>query len=332
MKRREFFTLLGGAAAATSLPWLRRAHAQKPKPVIAILGSGAADASSSKMQMATLDESLRELGLVQGRDYVFEVRWAGSDASQFPALAAELMAGNPSAVVVSTNLAALAVQKLSRTVPIVGTGLNTPVEIGLAASLARPGGNITGVATMAEDLQLKLFAMMRETLPGLRRIVVMTNPTNPSSRVMLDLLKNQAAKDGLALDQINVSAPADLDAAFAGLSRAPPGAIFVVSDNSLLALAEPIIARALALRVPTVGNYAGPFARAGALFAYSRDTRESFRGVARLLKKILDGAAPGELPFEQPTKFDLSINLKTAKVLGIEIPPAVLATADEVIE
>jgi putative ABC transport system substrate-binding protein len=306
--------------------------AQKAKPVIAILGSGAAEAGSSKMQMSTLDESMRELGLVQGQDYMFEVRWAGSDASRFPALAAELLANRPSAVIVSTNLAALAVQKLSRTIPIVGTGLNAPVEIGLIASLSRPGGNITGIATMAEDLQQKLLAMMRETLPGVQRVVVMTNPTNPSSQVMLDLLKNQIAKDGLSIDVLNVSAPADLDAAFAGLSKEPAGALFVVSDNSLLALADSIIPRALALGMPTVGTFAGSFARAGALFAYSRDPRESFQGVARLIKKILAGADPGELPFEQPTKFDLSINLKTAKALGIVVPSALLATADEVIE
>jgi putative ABC transport system substrate-binding protein len=139
MRRREFITLIGGATAS----WPLAARAQQTKPVIAILGSGAADASSSKMQMSLLDASMRELGLVQGQDYVFDTRWAGSDASRFSTLAAELLANHPSAVVVSTNLAAIAVQKLSRTVPIVGTGLNAPVATGLAASLNRPGGNIT---------------------------------------------------------------------------------------------------------------------------------------------------------------------------------------------
>jgi putative ABC transport system substrate-binding protein len=174
--------------------------------------------------------------------------------------------------------------------------------------------------------------MMRETLPGLRRVLVMTNPTNPSLPAMLDLLKNQAARDGLVIDAVPVSAPADLEAAFAEMSRQGPGAIFVQSDSSLSGLANPIIARALAQRIPTVGTYGPVFAQAGALFAYSYDPREAIQGVARLLKKILDGANPSELPFEQPTKFNLSINLKTAKTLGIEIPPSLLATADEVIE
>jgi putative ABC transport system substrate-binding protein len=328
LNRRDLVTLLG----ATSIAWSPAAQAQKQMPVIAVLGSGAADASSSKMQMSLLDASMHELGLLQGQDYVFEARWAGSDASRFPALAAELLARRPSAVVVSTNLAAIAVQNLSRTVPIVGTGLNAPIATGLVASLARPGGNITGVSTMAEDVLLKLFEIMREALPDVRRVMVMTNPTNPSHQAMLDLLTVHAAKNGLSIDAASVRAPTDLDTAFAELSRQPPGALFVLTDNSLLALADPIIARALALRVPTFGNFGDPFVRAGALIAYSRDPKEAFQGVARLLQKILNGAAPGELPFEQPTKFNLFINLTTAKALGINIPSMLLARADEVIE
>jgi len=327
MKRREFVVALGGA-----FTWPFAARAQEAKPVIAVLGSGAADASSSILQISMLDAGLRELGLSEGQDYVLDGRWAGSDASRFPALAAELLANHPVAVVVSTNLAAIAVQNLSRTVAIVGTGLNAPVATGLAASLARPGGNITGVSTMAEDVLLKLFEFMRETLPDARRVMVMMNRTNPSNPLMLDLLKTHATKDALSVDAVSISAPADLDAAFAEMSRQPPGALFILTDNSLFALAEPIIARALAQRVPTFGNFSYPFARAGALIAYSRDPREAFQGVARLLKKLIDGANPGELPFEQPTKFNLFINLRTAKALGLEIPATLLATADEVIE
>ena len=328
MKRRAFMGVFGGAALA----WPFTARAQKAMPVIAFLGSGAADADSSKVQMSLLEAGMRELGLVQGQDYFLDVRWAGSDASRFSPLAAELLAGHPGAVVVSTNLAAIAVQKLSSTVPIVGTGLNAPVATGLVASLARPGGNITGVATMADDVLIKLFEFMRELLPRERRIAVMKNPTNPSNPLMLDQLMAHAAKNGLVIDAVSVGAPADLDSAFAEISRRPPGALLVLTDNSLFALADRIVTRALAQRVPTFGNFSYPFARAGALVAYSRDPREAFQGVARLLKKLLAGAAPGELPFEQPTKFNLFVNLKTAKALGIEVPPTLLATADEVIE
>jgi putative ABC transport system substrate-binding protein len=327
MKRREFIALLGAAAG---LPLAARA--QKGVPVIGILGSGAAQAASSKMQMSMLELGMRDAGLIEGRDYVFDIRWADSDAANFSVLAAELLAGHPHAVVVSTNTSAFAVQKLSRTVPIVGTGLNTPVAVGLVASLARPGGNITGVSTMAEDVQLKLLEMLHETLPGARRVLAISNPTNPSNPAMLEILMAHAAKAGIAIDAVDVSAPADLETVFAQLSQQPAKALFVLTDNSLFGLAEPIIARALAARVPAIGNFSEPFAQAGGLFAYSRDPREAYQGVARLLKRILEGASPADLPFEQPTKFNLFVNLKTAKALGIEVPERFIVVADRVIE
>lgn len=182
------------------------------------------------------------------------------------------------------------------------------------------------------DKLVLIFSHLRQTVPGSRRVVVITNPTNPSHPLMLHILKDVAEKDGLAMDTVSVSAPADLDTAFAEMSREAPGAVIVLGDNSLFALADQIIAGALALRVPTFGNFAGLVVQAGGLLAYSRDAKESYQGVARLLKKILDGADPAELPFEQPTKFHLSVNLKTAKTLGLEIPSTLLATADEVIE
>jgi putative ABC transport system substrate-binding protein len=328
MRRREFIVAFAGA----TFVWPRVARGEKAIPVIAILGSGAADAASSKMQMSHLNAGMREVGLVEGRDFVFEIRWAGSDASRFDALATELLAKNPRAVVVSTVLAAFALQKLSRTVPIVGTGLNDPVGTGLVASLAHPGGNITGVATMAEDLQLKLLQMLCVTLPDIRKVLAVVNPTNPSTGPMLEALKRYAASKGLTIDVVEVGAPADLDAAFAQVSRRRVGAVLVLTDNSLLGLASPIITRALEANLPTVGSFGDVFAQAGGLYSYGRDPREAFYGVARLLKKILDGAAPGDIPIEQPTKFNLFINLKTAKSLGIEIPPSLHATADEVVE
>jgi putative tryptophan/tyrosine transport system substrate-binding protein len=328
MRRRAFIAALGVLAAGAPFA----AWAQKGAPVIAILGSGAAEAASSKMQMSLLDAGMRDAGLIEGRDYVFDIRWAGSDASNFSALAAELLAGQPRAVVVSTDTAAFAVQKLSRTVPIVGTGLNTPVAVGLVASLARPGGNITGVSTMAEDVQLKVLEMLHETLPGARRVLVIANQSNPSHPAMLEILMAHAAKTGIAVDAVNVTAPADLETVFAELSQKPAKAVFVLTDNSLFGLAEPIIARAMAARVPCFGNFSAPFAEAGGLFAYSRDPKEAYQGVARLLKRLLDGASPGDLPFEQPTKFNLFVNLKTAKALGIDVPERFLVIADRVIE
>jgi putative ABC transport system substrate-binding protein len=327
MRRRKFIALIGGTAAAMSLA----ARGQQRVPVIAVLGSGTVDARSSQAQMNLLDAGMRKLGLFQGRDYVFETRWAGSDSSRFPALAAELLALRPSAVVVSTNLAVMAVQNLSRTIPIVGASLNDPVAAGFVASLAHPGGSITGVSTMADELLLKLVEIMRAVLP-VRRITAMANPTNPSNQPMLELLIRDAASKELSIGTVSVRSPADLDLAFAELSRQRSGALLVLTDNSLLALADTIIARALAQRVPTFGNFTDPFARAGALVAYARDPTEAFQSVARLLNKILNGAAPGDLPVEQPAKFNLIINLKTAKLLDIEIPQMLIDRADEVIE
>jgi putative ABC transport system substrate-binding protein len=326
MKRRDFLAVVGGAAA-----WAMPAQAQKKLPVIAFLNSGAADAGPSKALMSLTEAGLRDEGLVQGRDYVFVTRWANGDPTRFPALAAELLEGNPSAIIVGTILAVKAAQNLTRTVPIVMTGMNDPVAAGLVASLARPGGNITGVSTMAEDVLLKLIEIMREVLPDVRRLTVMSNPTNPSNPPMVATLIRYVADKDLAISTIGASGPADLDAAFAEMSRQKPGALFVLTDNILQSLAEPVVAKAMAQRVPTFANL-GVYAHAGALFDYSRDPPEAFRGVARLLRKILQGAVVAELPIEQPTKFNLFINLKTAKALDITIAPTLLARADELIE
>jgi putative tryptophan/tyrosine transport system substrate-binding protein len=327
MKRREFIAVLGAAAL-----WPVAVQAQRPAmPVIAVLGSGAVESSASITQMTLMAEGMHELGLTQGRDYAFEARWADSDSSRFPALARELLARQPKMVVVSTILAARAVQDLSKTLPIVMSGLNDPVAAGLVASLAHPGGNITGVSTMAEDLLLKLIELLRQALPGVHKIAVLTNPTNPSHRPMLDTLAHQASKDGIDIATIRVASSADLDGAFPALSREQAGALVILNDASLGALVKDIAARALSQGVPAAGFNFG-LAQSGALLGYSRDPKDSYRSVARYLKKILDGADPANLPIEQPTKFQLSINLGTARTLGIAVPAVLLATADEVIE
>jgi putative tryptophan/tyrosine transport system substrate-binding protein len=220
MRRRAFMALLaGGAMAACSFLWPLAAHAQQRVLIIAILGSGAADADASKMQMELLNASMRELGLVDGKDYVLETRWAGSDSSRFPALAAELLALHPAAVVVSTILAARAVQSLSRTVPIVMTGLNDPIAVGLVESLAHPGRNITGVSSMADEIVFKSVEIMREILPQLCNLTAMFNPTNPSNPIMLKTLTNKLANGELSIASIGVRSPADLDSAFTEMSR-----------------------------------------------------------------------------------------------------------------
>jgi putative ABC transport system substrate-binding protein len=228
MRRREFFGIVGGAVA-----WPAVAHAQRAVPVIAVLGSGAADSPSSKTQMELLRVGMRDLGLAEGRDYMFETRWADSDSSRIPALAAELLALHPAAIVVSTNLAMTTVQNLSRTIPIVGTSMNAPLAVGLVASLSHPGGNVTGVSTMADELVFKLVEIVREIFPHLRTLTVMFNPTNSSNPVTLNALTGRLANTELAIGSVAVRSPVDLDAAFDEVSRQHPDALIVLTDNSL---------------------------------------------------------------------------------------------------
>jgi putative tryptophan/tyrosine transport system substrate-binding protein len=203
MRRREFVAGLGAAAACA-----KAGRAQQSPPLIAILGSGAADAPSSLRAMRDLTGGMSALGLVEGRDYVFETRWANSDSSRFPDLADSLLARHPAAIVVFTVLAVKVVQERSRTVPIIMSGVNDPLAAGLVSSLARPGGNITGVSNMAGDIQLKVVEIAREAMPNLRSIAVMMNPTNPTHQPWMDLLKSRAAALGLSIATVSVASSA----------------------------------------------------------------------------------------------------------------------------
>jgi putative ABC transport system substrate-binding protein len=327
MNRREFIGLIGGAAA-----WPLKVEAQQLVPVIGILLSGATETPSSKAQMELLRTGLKAVNLMEGQDYIFEIRAADSDSRRFPALATELLARNPAAIVASTNLAITSIQQISRTVPIVGASLNSPVAVGLVASFSHPGGNITGVSTMADELVFKSVEIMREIMPRVSKVVVILNPTNSSNPVIFETLTRQFGSTELVFGAVGISSSADLDAAFEEVSRQHPDALIVLTDNSLLGLSNMIVARSMTQRLPVFANQSFVFSQAGTLVNYSRDPNESFQATARLLKKILTGASPADLPVEQPTKFLLSINLKTAKALNINISPAMLARADEVIE
>jgi putative ABC transport system substrate-binding protein len=242
------------------------------------------------------------------------------------------MERRPRVVVVATLAAAKAIESLTRTTPIVMLGLNDPVGLGLVASLAHPGGNITGVDGMADQILLKEVELLREALPEARKVMLMINPTNPSHPPMVDRVTRVAHKIGLVVATVGVSAPVDLDAAFSEMSYQHPDALLVPGDNILLALANAIIERALTQRVPTIGNYVNGADHSGALISYARDANETYRSVARLIKNIFDGADPANLPVERPTKFVLTINLKIAKTLNLTMSQTLLVQADEVIE
>jgi putative ABC transport system substrate-binding protein len=288
----------------------------KEPPRIAVLGSGSAEARLGVNQMMWLRNGLRIVGLVEGQDFNFDVRWANGDYHSFGALAAELIAARPKAIVVSTIAAAEAAREHSGTIPIVMTGLNDSVGAGLAVSLARPGGNITGMATMNEDVIVKLLGLLQSVLPNAKRMIAMVNPTNPSNPVIMATAKREAARLGFAIETLEVPTPAALDQAFEELRRYRPDLLLIVPDNALISLSEQIVPRALAERVPTVAT-SQLLAGAGALVTYGFLLQEAVERTGTYLKRILAGARPTDLPIEQPTIFRLVVNLNTARALGI---------------
>jgi putative ABC transport system substrate-binding protein len=323
MRRRALLAAFPAIAAASPA-----AGQQRGMPFVAVLSSGKAMVAG----FARVRAGLAALGLVEGRDFMVVIREAAGDLARLPVLAAELLAYRPVVVLLGGHVAAKAIQDLSPTTAIVINGMNDPIAAGLVTTLIRPGGNITGVSNMTEEAQARLVEILREMLPGARRVAVVVNPQNDSLRPMLDTFRRRTAPFGLTVDPVTVSHPTDLDAALGVVGRSRPDALLVMQDAALQFLAADIVLRALARRVPSFGTQLLGFVEAGALFSYAKDTDEAARSVAFLLAKILRGARPGDLPVEQPTSFHLRINLGTARSLGIVVPPSILASAHEVVE
>jgi putative tryptophan/tyrosine transport system substrate-binding protein len=328
MRRREFITFIGSAIAGV-VPATAQDSVAPFR--IAILGSGSATDNLSLNEVKWLREGLKAEGLVEGQHFVIDARYAGGDYSRFKELTRDQLARQPGAIAVSTIAAAKAAQELTTTVPIVMLGLNDPIGTGLVFNLAKPGGNITGIASMNEDLQLKLLQMLREALPKASRVAVLVNPRNPSSFGMIAAVRSEAVSAGIAIEAIEVATPDALDPAFEQLARNRPDVLFVIPDISLAALSARIVAAAAVHRVPTVGTFE-ELTEAGALMSYGRVRQETIHRAASYIKRIAHGAKPGDLPVEQPTRFRLIINLKAANAFGIPIPLTLLARADEVIE
>ncbi|HXL48534.1 MAG TPA: ABC transporter substrate-binding protein [Xanthobacteraceae bacterium] len=325
MKRRDFMKLLGGAAVT----WPLAARAQQEMPLVGFLISGAA--GSFAIFVEAFKQGMRDNGMIEGRDYVLDLRYADGDYSRFQTLAAELVQRKPAVIVVTTISAARAAQRATSTIPIVMTGLIDPVGQGLIASLARPGGNTTGLANLAQDVMPKLVEILRGTFPAIRDIAVLFNPANPANRELSKVMPAQAGSIGVTVRLVEFTTVSGLDATFATLARQPPEALVVMSDAALYDLREPISALALKHRFPTI-TYVPEFTDAGALMSYGPPRRAMYHRAAEYVKKILTGAKPADLPVQQPTQVELSINLQTAKALGITIPDTVLARADRVIE
>jgi len=322
--RRELVALLLGSTA-----WSAATHAQRQAPLIGFLVSGAAD--SFAIFVDAFKQGMRDNGLFEDRDYVLDLRFADGDYSRFPALAAEVVQRGPAAILVTTISAARAAQRATTTIPIVMTGLIDPVGQGLIATLARPGGNTTGLANLAQDVMPKLVEILRATFPSIRVIAVLFNPANPANRELAKTIPAQVNSIGVTVPLVEFSSAAELDATFSHLSQQSPEALVVMSDAALYDLRELISRLALKHRLPTIA-YVPEFTDAGALMSYGPPRRAMYRRTADYVKKILAGARPADLPVEQPTQVELSINLQTARALGVTISDTVLARADRVIE
>ena len=327
MRRRQFLGVLGGAVVA--LPY--QAVAQKKLPRIGFLASGAAASINSEVQVRTIKRGLEANGLIEGRDYIFEARFSGGRYERFPELARELAEAGVSVILANTIASVRAAQNLVPPVAVVMMSINDPIGTGLIASLARPGGHTTGVATLAEDLTPKLIEFQRAILPNATSIAAIYNPANPTNSAFLKDLRERADAVGMSVAAIEVRSRDELEAAFAALPAHRPDVLQVISDSGLLDFSDRIAALAMMNRLPTFST-SPDFTRFGGLIAYGASREQLYLRSAYFVKRILDGANPGDLPVEQPSRIELWINLRTAKALNLTVPASLLAIADEVIE
>ena len=326
MKRREFINLLGGAAAA----WPLAAHAQQAGklPTIGFLGSGTP--STQGQWAAAFVQRLRELGWIENRTVAIEYRWAEGRDERFAEIAAEFIRLKVDVIVTYGTPSAIAAKKATAVIPIVIAGAGDLVGTGLVASLARPGGNVTGLSMQAPDLAGKRIEMLREILPGLRTVAILANIGNPNS--MLEMGEAHAAARTIGLDVVTseIRRAEDIAPVFEAL-KGHADVLYVCADPLLTTNRIRINTLALGLRLPTMHGFR-EFAEAGGLMSYGPNFPDLHRRAADLVDKILRGAKPADIPVEQPIKFDFVINLTTAKALGLDVPPTLLARADEVIE
>jgi ABC-type uncharacterized transport system substrate-binding protein len=323
VRRREFVTLLGGAAF-----WPRIAIAQHG-PRIGCLVSGSVD--SHGPFVAAFRQGLGALGYVEGRNIMLDLRWADGRLERLTPLAGELAALKPDVVVTAISAAAVAAKKAMPTVPIVSATLSDPIGLGLVASLNRPGGNVTGILFTVEGLLGKQLELARELKPSARRIGMLVNMRNPSNVIQRRDAEAAAPALGLTLAVLDVPSPEDIDTAFLTLIRDGSEFTLVAADAIFVTGRQRLAELAVAARLPTIYGLR-EFAEAGGLVSYGIHVRENWRRAAYFVDRILKGTNPADLPVEVPTKYELVINLKTAKAVGLDISPMLLARADEVIE
>jgi ABC-type uncharacterized transport system substrate-binding protein len=330
MDRRTFLAGTGAVLLAAPLA----AEAQ-PAAKIARIGYLANNMAANPHIHEAFRQGLRDLGYVEGRNVVIEYRDAEGKPERLPALAAELVALKVDVIVAAgSNQLALAAKQATRTLPIVFAAVSDPVAIGLVTSLARPGGNVTGASILAPELVGKRLELLTQAVPGISRVAVLWLPGALGERTEKDMLKEAdvaARALGVRLQFVEARVPADLDRAFSDMTRARAGALIVLPSHMFLREHRRLVDLAAKHRLPAVYTVK-EYVDAGGLMGYGPNLADVFRRAAIYVDKILKGAKPADLPVEQPTKFDLVINLKTAKALGLTIPPALLGRADEVVQ
>ena len=324
MKRREFITLLGGAAA-----WPLAARAQRPAmPVIGYFGQSL---DFETMRLAALRQSLSEAGYVEGESIAIEYQWVEGDYDRLAARAAEFVRRRVALIFASSLPATLAAKAATATIPIVFVMGADPVKLGVVASLSRPGANVTGVTQFYGALGGKRLELIRELVPKASLIAVLTNPKNPNSEDHLADVRSAAQAIGQRILAFAASAESEIEPAFARLAREKADALLVADDTLFSTRRAQIVAQANARGIPAI-YYSREFADAGGLISYGSHSPDNFRVAGAYIARILKGAQPADLPIQQPTKFELVINLKAANALNLTVPLTLQASADEVIE
>jgi putative ABC transport system substrate-binding protein len=329
IRRREFITLLGGAAAAW--PLCARAQQTKQTRRIGVLMGLVAGDPEAQSRVVAFENGLRELGWVKGRNLSIDYRWAG-DGNVLRDHATELLALAPDLILANSTPVTVALREQSEAVSIVFTQVVDPVGQGLVSNLAHPGGNVTGFTSFEYSIGTKWLETLKQTAPRVTRVALLFNPESaPFADLFIRPVEAAASSFSVALIRAAVRDPVHVDQVFEALAREPNGGLMVLPDLSMANYREAIVALAARYRVPAVYPFRY-FAASGGLMSYGTDVAEVFRRAAGYVDRILKGTSPGELPIQAPNKYELVINLKTAKVLGLEVPPTFIARADEVIE
>jgi ABC-type uncharacterized transport system substrate-binding protein len=325
MDRRAFFGTLAGSVLAAPLAVRAQRAGRIPR-----LGYLANSSSESAADSAFI-HGLRDLGWVDGRTILIEARYVGARSERIPEVARDLVSRGLDVIATWSPKTVAALRQATTTIPIVGMSMGDPVALGVAATFARPGGNVTGVTDLHEELHAKRIEILKEAFPGIRRLGVLANPNQPGTVEYVKAVNVATRSLGLEVELLNVSSPKELDSALAEISRRRADSLLVLPDGMFWAVREDIVRLAAKARVPAM-YWERAYPDVGGLFSYAAGLADIARRGAAIVDRILKGAKPGDLPVEQPTKFELVINLKTAKALGLNIPQSLLLRADQVIE